>query len=72
MADRDPRIVKHMRALGEAAEKRSVELFTAALDAIGADQNLTPQQRGAILKTIAQEQAASYHFIITGKPFGEN
>ena len=66
---RDPRIVKHMRALAEAAEERSVEKMTAALDGIRADELLSPQQRGAILKTIAQEQASAYHLIITGRAF---
>lgn len=68
---RDPAIVKHMRALGEAAEARSIELFTAALDAVREDPSLSPAQRGAILKTIAQEQAATYHMIITKTPFTE-
>ncbi len=67
---RDPRIVKHMRALGAAAEARDVEKFKEALRAIHDDNALTPSQRGAILKTIAQEQAAGFHTIVTGKPFG--
>jgi hypothetical protein len=67
---RDPRIVKHMRALGAAAEARDVEKFREALRAIRDDNALTPPQRGAILKTIAQEQAAGFHTIVTGQPFG--
>jgi hypothetical protein len=66
----DARIVKHMRALGAAAEKRDVDKFIEAMVGIRNDESLTPPQRGAILKTIAQEQAAAFHEIVTGKPFG--
>jgi flagellar motility protein MotE (MotC chaperone) len=32
------------------------------------DASLTPQERGAILKTIAQEQAAAYSLILAADP----
>jgi hypothetical protein len=64
---RDPRIVKHMRVLASAAEARDAAQFIEALKGIRNDDQLSPPQLGAILKTIAHEQAAAFREIVSKK-----
>lgn len=68
---RDPRIMKHIQALAAAAEARDPKMLVDALTELRGDARLTPIQRGAIFKTIAQEQASAYQMILTGRGFGE-
>lgn len=64
---KDPKVKKHLLALDAAARKLDPEAFAIALRGIKEDSTLTPVQRGALLKTIAQEQAASYAFAVTNE-----
>lgn len=63
---RDRRIVKHMRAIGEAGT--DVEQFARALQGVRDDASLTTAQRDAIFKTLAQDAAQAYYVMVTGKP----
>src|SRR5262245_6587138 len=63
---RDKRIVKHIRALEESGQ--DIEKFVTALRDIRDDASLTPPQREAIFKTMAQDAAQAYYVMVTGKP----
>lgn len=65
---KDSRVKKHLAALHAAATKGDPEAFANALRGIRDDGLLNPVQRGALLKTIAQEQAAGFAYAMTGKP----
>ena len=64
---RDQKIVAHMRNLEAAAASRDIQEFGKVLLSIRQDATLTPAQFGAIAKTIAQEQAATYYQVMTGR-----
>lgn len=70
---RDRRIVMHVKALQEAGQ--DTKAFVEALAAIKNDANLNDAQRGAILKTLAQNMALTYSAILSPKgpppPSGE-
>ncbi len=65
---KDERVKKHLGALHEAAKAGDPEAFSKALQGIRDDGLLNPAQRGALLKTIAQEQASTFSVAMTGKP----
>ena len=66
------RMTRHLKALGEAAASRSIDAFKAALEGVRNDDDLSPIQRGAILKVIAQEQASVFSQVIMKQPFGQD
>lgn len=63
---RDPRIVRHIRAIVEAGT--DLHRFARALQAMRDDPSLSRAQREAIFKTLAQEAAQAYFVMATGKP----
>lgn len=63
---RDPRIVRHIRALYEAGG--DVEKFGAALAEVRDDPRLSEPMRVAIYKTLAQEAMQGYVVAVSGQP----
>ena len=66
MGPRDPRITKHILALGEASG--DIEKFAAALRSVRDDPKLGSSHRTAIYKTLAQQVAQAYVVFASGKP----
>lgn len=66
LSPRDPRIVKHIRAIAEAGA--NIEQFARALQAFRDDAALSAAQREAVFKTLAQDAAHAYYVMVTGAP----
>lgn len=63
---RDQRIVRHMKALEAALGQE--EAYQQALNGVRDDNSLTPPQREAIYKTLAQQSLLWYIEALSGKP----